>query len=117
MGRQRTSRRKTSKTKKYKKSFKTANRPKDVDEVQDDLQREQREGPTVFEPDDDLPGLGQFYCTPCAKHFGDEQALNSHFKAKAHKRRLKDVAEEQYTKEEAERGAGKTKEVLPPVQR
>jgi hypothetical protein len=30
---------------------------------------------------------------------------------------LKDVAEKQYTQEEAERGAGRSKEVLPPVSR
>mmetsp|Transcript_113 Transcript_113/g.214 ORF Transcript_113/g.214 Transcript_113/m.214 type:complete len:119 (-) Transcript_113:359-715(-) len=118
MGRQRTSRRKTSKTKEYKRSFKTANRSKDVDEVQDDIAREEAQGhKTVFELDDDLPGLGQFYCTPCAKHFSDEQALEAHYKAKAHKRRLKDVAEQKYTHEEAERGAGRSKEVLPPVSR
>ena len=57
MGRQRTSRRKTSKTKEYKRQFKTANRPKDVDEVQDDIAKEEAQGhQTVFELDDDLPG-------------------------------------------------------------
>ena len=61
--------------------------------------------------------LGQFYCTPCAKHFSDDQALTAHYKAKAHKRRLKDVAQVKYTQEEAERAAGKTKEILPPVRR
>ena len=57
MRRQRTSRRKTSKTKEYKRSFKTANRRKDVDEVQDDIAQEQAQGhKTEFELDDDLPG-------------------------------------------------------------
>jgi hypothetical protein len=31
--------------------------------------------------------------------------------------RLKDVAEEQFSQAEADRGAGKSKEVLPPVRR
>jgi hypothetical protein len=35
--------------------------------------------------------------------------------SKIHKRRLKDVAQEQYTQEEADRAAGKTKEILPKI--
>jgi hypothetical protein len=58
MGRQRTSRRKTSKTKEYKRSHtKGRYRSKDVDEVQDDIAKEEEQGhKTVFELDDDLPG-------------------------------------------------------------
>jgi bud site selection protein 20 len=68
-----------------------------------------------FDADDDLPGLGLFYCTPCARHFIDSQALEEHMSSKVHKRRLKDVAQEQYTQAEADAAAGKTKEILPPV--
>lgn len=89
-----------------------------MDEVQDDIAKEVEQGrKTVFELDDDLPGLGQFYCTPCAKHFSDEQAQGAHYQSKAHKRRLKDVAEKQYSQDEANLGAGRSKEVLPPVSR
>lgn len=57
MGRQRTSRRKTSKTKEYKRSFKTANRTKDIDEIQTDIAQEEELGhKKEFEIDDDLPG-------------------------------------------------------------
>lgn len=33
---------------------------------------------TSFEVDDDLPGLGQFYCTECARHFTDDATLVLH---------------------------------------
>ena len=57
MGRQRTSRRKTSATKKYKKSIRTKRRPRDIDQVQDDLRKEEEDGQkTSFDIDDDLPG-------------------------------------------------------------
>ena len=57
MGRVRVSRRKTSKTKEYKKSHKTANRDKYIDEIQDDLMKEVELGAKItFEFDDDHPG-------------------------------------------------------------
>jgi len=116
MGRVRVSRRKTSKNKQYKKSHKTDNRARDVDQVQDDLKKEMDSGTKMhFDIDDDLPGLGQFYCTPCARHFADQTTLDTHKRTKVHKRRLKDVAQEQYTQAEADAAAGKTKEVLPPA--
>lgn len=68
-----------------------------------------------FELDDDLPGLGQFYCTQCARHFADDLSLSRHLVTKDHKRRLKDVAQQQYSQREADLAAGKTVEVLPPA--
>jgi hypothetical protein len=57
MGRQRTSRRKTSATKEYKKSIRTKRRPRDIDQIQDDIKEEEEKGaPKQFEADDDLPG-------------------------------------------------------------
>jgi hypothetical protein len=41
--------------------------------------------------------------------------LLGHKLSKLHKRRLKDLLQPQYSKAEAERAAGKTKEVLPPA--
>jgi hypothetical protein len=37
--------------------------------------------------DEDTPGGGSFYCTPCARYFVSDTALVSHCKTKAHKRR------------------------------
>jgi hypothetical protein len=57
MGRCRVSRRKTSKTKCYKKALDTKRRPRDIDQIQDDINREKNEGKSMtFEIDDDLPG-------------------------------------------------------------
>lgn len=115
MGRQRTSRRRTSKNKQYKKAADTKNRSRDIDQIQDDLKVEAVLGKTLLEIDEDLPGLGQFYCTPCARYFHDETTLSNHLLTKDHKRRLRTVSEEQYTQAEADLAAGKTREVLAPV--
>ncbi|KAK3690033.1 hypothetical protein B0T22DRAFT_462807 [Podospora appendiculata] len=49
---------------------------------------------------EDLPGLGKFYCTACAKWFESDFSLTTHLKAKPHRRRLK-ALERPYTHEEA----------------
>ncbi|KAM3569892.1 hypothetical protein VYU27_008026 [Nannochloropsis oceanica] len=106
----------SAKKKQYKKALCTARRPKDVDQIQDELRKEVELGaPLPLPYDDDLPGGGQFYCRPCARHFGDQHCLDHHIKSKVHKRRMKDVAQEQYSQGEAEYAAGMTKEVLPPA--
>eukprot|EP01039_Chlorochromonas_danica_P009819 gene9819-10861_t len=116
MTRTRNHRARATKNKQYRKGSSTKRRRRDIDQIQDDLKKEERQGRALeFQPDEDLPGLGRFYCTPCARHFADQETLDVHCKSKVHKRRLKDVAQEQYTHEEAERAAGKTKEVLPPA--
>lgn len=50
--------------------------------------------------DEYLPGLGQNYCVPCAKHYESETALTTHTKSKVHKRQLKALREGPYTVEE-----------------
>lgn len=66
----------------------TKRRPRDIDQIQDDLAREKSLGKQIeVEPDEDLPGLGQFYCTPCARYFADEKTLATHQTSKLHKRR------------------------------
>mmetsp|Transcript_7672 Transcript_7672/g.13361 ORF Transcript_7672/g.13361 Transcript_7672/m.13361 type:complete len:147 (+) Transcript_7672:72-512(+) len=40
---------------------------------------------------EDLPGLGQFYCMSCARHFVDGNTLLIHNKTKPHQRRLKEL--------------------------
>lgn len=92
--------------------MKVKNRSKDLDEIQDDLKDPSK---VVFEPDEDLPGLGQHYCILCCKHCADDATLEVHTKSRFHKKRAKDAAEEQYTKAEAEFGMGMTKEILPPA--
>jgi hypothetical protein len=110
------SKRAHAKKKGYKRGHATKNRRRDIDQIQDDLKKERETGKTItFEIDEDLPGLGQHYCTPCGRHFMDSTARIVHLKSKVHKRRLKDVAQEQYTQNEAERGAGKSVEKYIPT--
>ncbi|CCI42927.1 unnamed protein product [Albugo candida] len=105
-----------AKVKGYKKSHSTKRRSRDVDQIQDDLKLEsQQNKPLKFEIDEDLPGLGQYYCTPCARHFIDATTRDLHVRTKVHKRRLKDVRQEQYTQREADLGAGKTREEYVPA--
>jgi len=79
MTRCRNAKRRTSKKKEYYRSHKTANRSKDIDQIQDELKKEKDVGIKIsFDVDDDLPGLGQHYCAPCARHFADNQTLLIH---------------------------------------
>ncbi|OQS00107.1 hypothetical protein THRCLA_21747 [Thraustotheca clavata] len=104
------------KKKGYKRGHATKSRNRDIDQIQDDLKKEQLTGKSMtFQIDEDLPGLGQFYCTPCGRHFMDAVARAVHLKSKVHKRRMKDVAQEQYSQKEADRAAGKTIETYVPV--
>ncbi|CAI5743352.1 unnamed protein product [Peronospora destructor] len=91
-----------AKKKQYKRGHATKHRARDVDQIQDDLRLEKVTGKNMtFEMDEDLPGLGQH--ATCI------------FKIKVHKRRLKDVAQKQYTQNEAMQGAGKGIETYKPA--
>jgi len=113
-GRTKSKPRSHAKKKQYKRSHTTKRNARYIDQIQDDIQNN-REGELKHEYDDDLPGGGQYYCTPCAEHFINKEVQDKHNKSKRHKRRLKDVAQKQYTHDEAEWGAGMTKEKLPPA--
>merc|ERR1711974_200559 len=63
--------------------------------------------------DYEQPGLAQFYCVHCAKHFIYGNAFNEHVKGKPHKRRMKALETEPYTIQESERAAGMGSYVQP----
>lgn len=87
----------------FSKSCRTRRRTKDLDQVQQDLQK----GDTlVHEYDEDLPGGGQFPCIPCAKHFQSATDLAEHCRGKTHKKRLRLLKEPAYTHAEAEAAGG-----------
>ena len=116
MGRYRNARTRTTKNKEGKKHHDTKRRRRDIDQIQDELEKAAETGVAkTFEPDDDLPGMGQHYCPECARHFDNALTLKVHKTTKVHKRRLKDVAQPKYTHNEALMGAGKTIEQLPPA--
>jgi bud site selection protein 20 len=79
---------KCKKNKQYKKHHDTKRRRRDTDQVQDDLIKIKETGQEMkFPIDDDLPGLGQFYCITCAKHFMNQETLSGHCLSRPHKRR------------------------------
>ena len=55
---------------------------------------------------EDLPGLGQYFCVYCNKHHENATALAQHTKGKPHKKRLKRLDEQPYSQAEAEAAAG-----------
>ncbi|XP_015267134.1 PREDICTED: zinc finger protein 593 [Gekko japonicus] len=86
--------------------WKTKRRHRDLDQIHQDLLPENAAKLVRQEPDADLPGSAQHYCLHCARYFVDLKSMKDHFKSKVHKRRLKQLSEEPYTQEEAERAAG-----------
>jgi bud site selection protein 20 len=67
---------------------KTRRHTRDIDEIHADLHApghlDRFKGTKLVE---DLPGLGEWYCTECAKWFESETNFNSHKKGSNHKRR------------------------------
>jgi bud site selection protein 20 len=102
-----------SKKKQYKRKVWLCHRDKDVDQIQDEIEKGMHSEKPTF--DDELPGGGQFYCVETGKHFINSEALEKHKKTKFFKRRLKQLQEEKYTQQTAEWAGGMTKEVLPPA--
>ncbi|KAF3908459.1 hypothetical protein ABW21_db0203117 [Orbilia brochopaga] len=87
---------------------KTRNRTRDLDQISTDLKhpaRLQQHLSTL--PLDDLPALGQHYCTPCAKFLESLHALAHHQRSKAHKKRVKLLKEPAYSHAEADAAVGR----------
>ncbi|CAA7403357.1 unnamed protein product [Spirodela intermedia] len=40
---------------------------------------------------EDLPGMGQFYCLHCDRYFATAEVRDEHFKTKLHKKRVKQM--------------------------
>ncbi len=82
-------------------------RTKDIDQIQDEL-REIAEGrrSAAAYLDAEAPGGGAHVCVPCSRHFISAAVLEEHCRTKPHKKRVKQVAEPQYTQKEADAGAG-----------
>jgi bud site selection protein 20 len=67
---------------------KTRRHTRDLDQIHADLRDAKHLAQhTETKALEDLPGLGQYYCTECAKWFESEANLGAHKKAKVHKRR------------------------------
>ncbi|XP_037932091.1 zinc finger protein 593 homolog [Teleopsis dalmanni] len=85
--------------------WRVRNRTRDLDQIDSDINTQSAE--LINQPVDlEQPGFAQFYCIHCAKYFTDDHAMQSHFRTKVHKRRLKALETEPYSVEESERAAG-----------
>ncbi|XP_064618008.1 zinc finger protein 593-like [Liolophura sinensis] len=89
-----------------KEKYRTKRKTKDLDQIHVDMRPENSERLLNQDVDLDKAGAGQFYCLHCAKYCISKAALESHFRSKPHKRRIKALQIEPYTQEEAERAAG-----------
>ncbi|KAF2070610.1 hypothetical protein CYY_008067 [Polysphondylium violaceum] len=85
-----------TKNKQYKRARSTKNRAKDIDQIYNEIQPENIEKYTKIEIDPELPGMGQHFCIHCSKHYITDEALNTHFQTKTHKRRVKELKVKPY---------------------
>jgi len=90
-----------SKNKQFQKSRKTKHRTKDIDEIVNDLKPDNVVKLTKQKLDENLPGLGQFYCLFCARYFISKNSLDNHYKGKEHKKQIKRTKEEPYSIKES----------------
>ncbi|XP_062378416.1 zinc finger protein 593 [Sardina pilchardus] len=96
----------SDKKKNIAKTWKTKRRTKDLDQIHTDMRPDQAAKLLKQDVDYDVTGSAQHYCLHCARYFIDLKAMKEHFKTKIHKKRLKQLRDEPYTQEEAERAAG-----------
>ena len=106
MGQTQRRRKNLSKNKQYQKIRKTKHKTKDIDEILEDLKPENIIKLQNQKIDEDLPGLGQFYCVFCSRYFIDKHTMEAHFKSKEHKKRIKRTKEEPYTIEDSKKYGG-----------
>lgn len=89
------------------KRYKTKRRTRDLDLIFNDLSTpESIQKLKQQEEDENLPGLGQYYCIQCARYFFDNTSLKGHIRGKIHKRRVKELKVNPYTNLEADAAAG-----------
>ncbi|KAG6517780.1 zinc finger C2H2 protein ECU02_0310-like [Zingiber officinale] len=101
------------KVKKRRYSHKTARRAKFLvkgdDQVFNELlkQAEEAAAEKTLPLDEDLPGMGQFYCLHCDRYFAGEDVRQGHFSSKRHKKRVKEMmGPAPHTQLDAELAAG-----------
>ncbi|KAJ8623628.1 hypothetical protein MRB53_032158 [Persea americana] len=101
------------KVKKRRLSHKSARRTKFLHKGDDAVYSELQKGaaadgeanPLPF--DEDLPGMGQFYCLHCDRYFAKVSVRDQHFQTKKHKKRVKQMmGPAPHTQLDAELAAG-----------
>lgn len=90
----------------FSKSCRTRRRVKDLDQIHEDLAKQDPIQEHTLPFDEDLPGGGQFPCVECARHFQSKVDLDEHKRGKFHKKRLRLLKETPYTQAEADAAGG-----------
>ncbi|KAK9920979.1 hypothetical protein M0R45_029513 [Rubus argutus] len=60
----------------------------------------------LLPPDEDLPGMGQYYCLHCDRYFANATVRDEHFKTKRHRKKVKQLMEAPHTQLDADLAAG-----------
>lgn len=93
-----------AKNKEKHRLLKGRNYRRDLDLIYEEMQGKTLPKMPNQEAGVDMPGMGVFYCVPCAKHCVNKAAMDEHQVSKPHKRRVKLLAKEKpYDHKEAER--------------
>ncbi|EWC48238.1 hypothetical protein DRE_02342 [Drechslerella stenobrocha 248] len=88
--------------------LKTRNRKRDLDQIATDIKHPSRLRQHLSTlPLDELPALGQLYCTPCARFLESQHALDHHVRSKTHKKRVRRLEEPAYSHAEADAAIGR----------
>merc|ERR1712070_786492 len=95
-------------TKTLTKNKKTKRWTKDIDQIVTDLEPQNLEKIMNRKPNEDLPGLGQYYCVFCDRYFTDNYSQQTHEISKEHKKRVKRTHEVPYTIKDSLKFAGMT---------
>ncbi|XP_068640719.1 uncharacterized protein [Aristolochia californica] len=80
------------KVKKRRLSHKSARREKFLHKGDDMIHSDLRKTDEESNPlplDQDLPGMGQYYCLHCDRYFSNVSVRDDHFRSKRHKKRVK----------------------------
>eukprot|EP00250_Pteridium_aquilinum_P006626 c16504_g1_i1 orf=252-620(+) len=75
-------------------SHKSARRAKFLAKGDDLIHKELSAGAKSLPLNEDLPGMGQFYCLHCDRYFASSAVRDDHFKTKRHKKRTKMLNED-----------------------
>ena len=92
----------TAKNKVFHRIMKTKHFQKHADQKYEDIQPENIHKYENQPLNEELPGLGQFYCIHCAKYFINATSLEGHKKTKDHKRQVKELKTKPYDLKEAQ---------------
>lgn len=108
MGKTQRRRGNTSRNKQYGRDRKAKNHKRMLDQIiLEDMLPENTQVLKNQPVDEEVTGLGQFYCVTCCRYFISEKALLEHTHSKEHKKRLKICLKgDPYTIEESERAGG-----------